>query len=137
MARSAAPERLILLVSARQCHILLSIFRNQNFRRQTCIENRIKEAEELCNRTGDNEAYFQMTKDAFEEREILKEKYASLAAFWNDQVFWKEKKKEWYDTPISRVDTDAISKRIYEMKDVAKNSEEIIRTKFEMNLDMP
>lgn len=100
------------------------------------IEQRIGDVEGLCSRAEDNAAYFQMPKDDFDERKDLREKYLHLSKYWNDQVFWKDTKKQWYNTPISKVDTEAISKKINEMKATAKSAEVAIREIFELNFDI-
>ena len=100
------------------------------------IEKRIEEVEELCNRADDNAAYFQMPRDDFVEKKDLKEKYLHLSNYWSDQVFWRETKDKWHNTPISKLNTEDISKRINEMKITVKDAEVVMRETFEMNFDI-
>ena len=100
------------------------------------VNEKINNAEKLCERAEDNETYFQMPKDRFEAREGLNLKLYHLSKFWRDQVFWKENKEEWYETPVSKVDTKMLTEKINEMKSTATEAEEVLRTIFELNLDI-
>ncbi len=95
------------------------------------IEVKIQNAEEACRKIEENELYLQTPKDDFEDKKRLKSKHEHLKKFWNDQAFWHEKKVEWCQTQIKAVDTEALSKRITEMREVAKNAELILRTELE------
>ena len=100
------------------------------------IETRIQNAEEECKKIQENQLYLQTPKDEFDEKARLKNKHEHLKKFWNDQAFWHEKKAEWCQAQIKMVETEVLSKKVFEMREVAKNAEQVLKVELERDFTL-
>jgi hypothetical protein len=58
-----------------------------------------------------------------------------LHKFWQDQLFWSEKKTEWLQTQIKIVSIEDMKKKIEQMKTVAKDAEAKLMDQCERKFD--
>ena len=97
---------------------------------------KIKQFEQVCNNIIENATYLNVQRDDFKEIEILKEKQYHLLSFWKDQQIWSDKKQEWYQKPITGVDTENMRKILTEMSKTALQAENTLRKNFEIEFKL-